>query len=93
MTTENAISIRPRRLTREEIRIDEAIQDKAATDPGFAAAYALIRVAENLGELSYATHLLGVGDAATPMGAVELLAGEVKVIGELLARMMTAARP
>lgn len=57
-----------RRLSREEIKTDEAIEDNPAVGAGFAMAYALIRVAENIGELRYATHRLGCADAATQWG-------------------------
>jgi hypothetical protein len=84
LESDNATVIRPRRLTQDEVRIDEAIQDQAAADPHFAQAYATLRLAEQLGEVKYALHLLGSADASSPLGAVEMLAGEVKTLGRIL---------
>jgi hypothetical protein len=58
-------------------KLKEHFAAEAAGDPGFAIAYALLELAE--AQRSTATHLkyLGVGDAATTMGAVEYLATQI----------------
>jgi hypothetical protein len=56
----------------------QIIVSKASSDGRFAIAAALLEIAE--AHHSLATHLkyLGVGNAATEMGAAEFLAGSIK---------------
>lgn len=58
--------------------LSEAIRAKAAGEGTFAIAWAIIRLAEAQRATATSLALLGKGDAATPMGALEMLAGEVK---------------
>jgi hypothetical protein len=48
-----------------------------AGDSAFAVAYAVLR-------LTHAVELLGTADAATPMGAIEMLAVEVKGVAKAI---------
>lgn len=59
--------------------IEDLFEDKArAGDGSFAVAYALLRMAEAQNATAAALRQLGTGDAATTMGAIELLAVEVR---------------
>ena len=64
--------------TMTDSRLKEHFAAKAADDPGFAIAYALLELAE--AQRNTATHLkyLGVGDAGTTMGAIEYLATQIR---------------
>jgi hypothetical protein len=72
---------------KNERRIDDVIEEKARTDSGYAIAYALLKVAE--AQKTVATHIkyLGVGDAATTMGAIEFLSVH---IGEKIDNLASA---
>jgi hypothetical protein len=48
-------------------------RDKAVTDPGYAIAYGLLALAEAQRETAEALRRLGNNDAATAMGALEML--------------------
>ena len=64
--------------TMTDSRLKEHFAAKAAGDPGFAIAYALLMLAQE--QQNTAVHLkyLGVGDAGTTMGAVEYLATQIR---------------
>lgn len=53
-------------------------------DPGWAVAFALLELAKAGDRIANALHRLGTADAATPMGAIELLASEVAEIAPQL---------
>ena len=63
--------------TMTDSRLKDHFAAKAADDPGFAIAYALLELAKE--QQNTAVHLkyLGVGDAATTMGAIEYLATQI----------------
>ena len=48
--------------------VEEAIEQKGARDPGFAIAYALMRVAESQDAIARALHELSRQDGAVEMG-------------------------
>jgi hypothetical protein len=59
--------------------IKDLFEDKARKgDAGFAIAYALIDLADAQDATAKALQRLGMGDAATRMGAIEGLAVEIK---------------
>jgi hypothetical protein len=58
--------------------IDEAIRVKAVRDPGFAIAYAILRLAAAQDYIGVQVKYLGNADAATPMGAIEALGAVIK---------------
>jgi hypothetical protein len=53
--------------------MDEFESRARAGDGQFAIAYAMMEVARAAKSAAYALERLGLGDAATPMGAIELL--------------------
>lgn len=54
--------------------ITDIFEDKArAGDGSFAIAFALMEIAREQKRVGYALERLGLGDAATPMGALEAL--------------------
>ena len=54
--------------------IETAIADKASRDGQFAIAYALLQCAREQRSIADAIRSLGLGDAASPMGAAEYMA-------------------
>jgi hypothetical protein len=52
-------------------KIDNAIEDMAMESAQWAQAYAMLRVATELGSLSIQVKYLGNGNASTQMGAIE----------------------
>lgn len=60
--------------------LDRIITERAEDNGAYAIAYALLRVADQIRKL-------GLNDAATSMGAVELLASEVAKIGPALSHL------
>jgi len=65
----------------------DLIEQEARTDSGYAIAYALLRIAEAQDRTATQLKYLGTGDAASTMGAVELLAMELKGVGQALAEI------
>jgi hypothetical protein len=69
--------------TSEEI--EKSILDEAETDSGFAIAYAVIKLADAVNSVAYQLKNLGVGNAATEMGAIEYLATQIAESGSKIA--------
>lgn len=68
-----------------EQHIQDFCEDKARNGDGaFAIAYALLELAEAQKNTATQLKFLGTGDAATTMGAIELLASEVKHVSEAI---------
>lgn len=65
--------------------LDRIIAQKAEADGAYAVAYGLLQVARAL-------HKLGVADAATPMGAIEALSGEVKGVASAIQGLADAVQ-
>ncbi|WP_148219197.1 hypothetical protein [Azospirillum sp. B510] len=65
-------------------KIEAAIEDRASRDGAFAVAYAITRLADAQLETAQALRKLGLNDATTRMGAVELLAREASRIADAL---------
>jgi hypothetical protein len=59
-------------------KLKEHFATKAASDPGFAIAYAVLVLAKAQQDTAVHLKYLGVGDAATTMGAVEYLAQQLR---------------
>lgn len=53
------------------LSLHDLIEDKARTDPGYAIAYALLKLAHAQESCAVQLKYLGNGDADTPMGAIE----------------------
>lgn len=75
--------------------IKDFFEDKARKgDAGFAVAYALIELADAQEATAKALQRLGMGDAATPMGAIENLSLEIKkaalFVGEAIEQAKSA---
>ena len=64
--------------------IEDLIEEKARADSGYAVAFALLRLADVQRRLVVEVNRLGNADAATPMGAIELLG---KTVGEKMEMM------
>ena len=62
----------------KDMRIEDLIEDRARSDGAYAIAYALLEQAEALKACASALRDIGIGNAATPMGGLELLAMEVR---------------
>lgn len=72
--------------------IKDFFEDRARKgDAGFAIAYALIDLTDAQEATAKALQRLGMADAATPMGAIETLALEVKNAARLLTEAMERA--
>lgn len=61
-------------MTAEDRQLEDAIRRRAMHDPGFAIAYAVLRLAAAQDRTAIWVKNLGTADAATPMGAIEALA-------------------
>lgn len=71
--------------------LENAIRDECeAGKPSFAIAYGLVRVAAAGEAIAHAIHRLGTADAATPLGAVEVLSGEVGRMADAIASVAEA---
>jgi len=57
--------------------LDRIITERAEDNGAYAIAYALLRVADQL-------KWLGTGDAATTMGAIEMVGAELQGVGNAL---------
>lgn len=59
--------------------IEDLCEDKARAGEGqFAIAFALLQIAREQRSVAYALKQLGLGDAASPMGALEYLSVTLK---------------
>jgi hypothetical protein len=65
-----------------DMTIEQIIGRKAKIDAFYAIAYALLEVAAAQRETAREINHLGVADAATPMGAIEVLADQVRRIAD-----------
>ena len=59
-------------------RVTDELKTRAGTDPGYAIAFALMRLASAQERTAMWLKHLGLADAATPMGALEIVAMEIK---------------
>jgi hypothetical protein len=66
------------------MHIHDIIEENAHDNAGYAIAYALLQLADAHRSAAIALRNLGTGNAATEMGVVEMLAGEVGRIAEAL---------
>jgi hypothetical protein len=62
--------------------IEAAIENEADTDSGFAIAYAIGKLAVAVDSVAYQLKSLGLGGAATQMGAIEYLATKIDEAGD-----------
>lgn len=73
-----------------EHELSTHIERRAATDPNYAIAYALLRLAKATESLATHVKYLGNGDAATAMGALEAfglhLGNKLDELGDKLSR-------
>lgn len=65
-------------------KLESAIEVLAGGDSLAAVAYAVLRLAEAQADVAAALRQLGLADAATPMGALEVLAKEVSGIASAI---------
>lgn len=63
---------------RENYKLYDLIEKKAATDSGFAIAFALLELVQEQKNMATQIKYLGNGDAATPMGAIEAFGVQFK---------------
>lgn len=74
------------------VHIEDLFEEKARKgDSGFAIAFALMRLARTNEKLAKATQDMGLGDASSPMGAIELLAKEVRDGAQAIEHALLAA--
>lgn len=66
-------------MTTNENELRDTIMERAVEDSGYAIAWAILRLTD---QVKY----LGVGDASSSMGAIEFLATQVKEAGDGVAR-------
>jgi hypothetical protein len=62
--------------------LEDHIEHRARTDGSYAIAFALLELARAQKDTAQALERLGTNDAATPMGAIEMLASEVKRVAD-----------
>lgn len=68
-----------------DVDLENMIEDEvAAGDAPYAIAYGLVRLAKGAEAIAHAIHRLGTADAATPMGAVEVLSKEVGRVADAM---------
>lgn len=60
--------------------IEDSFEELIGEDAGYAVAYAVLQLAKATDRVADQIMALGLGNAATPMGALELLSSEVKRI-------------
>jgi len=77
--------------TAPNVLFSELFASKARTDAGYAIAYALLQIADaqrqaayGQAEIASSLRKFGLGDPATPMGAIECLSIELRNLGEAL---------
>jgi len=75
-----------------ERELEEVICSRAAKDPGFAIAWALLELGQRQKEIAREINTLGFKDAATPFGAMELLGLEFRRIADALDGVARAIR-
>jgi hypothetical protein len=63
--------MKPATLDMTEHEIEQHFLGQAATDPGYAIAYALLRLADAQRHVATQIKFLGNGDATTKHGAIE----------------------
>lgn len=68
----------------KEVRIDAAIADRATEGPGYAIAFAILRLADAQHRCADELRRLGNADANTPFGAIEALGMQVGKVGEAI---------
>lgn len=81
--------------------VEEAIDNQAHREPGFAIAYALLRIADAQESVAVQLKYLGNGDAATTMGAIEAFGMHIgqridhltEVLGNALENLAEAVTP
>lgn len=72
----------------EQWKLEELFEERAAKGDGaFAIAHALLLLAKAQDRTATQLKNLGLADAATPMGAIEILSVEFKRIADSLDRM------
>jgi hypothetical protein len=64
--------------------IEEKVREKGPDAGLFAIAYALLELTEQSRKSANALERLGLNEAATPMGAIELLSSEVRRIANAM---------
>jgi hypothetical protein len=70
------------------VHFEDLCEDQGRSGDGrYAIAYALLQLASAQEHTARALERLGTADAATPMGAIELLAGEVKQVSQAIASL------
>ena len=57
----------------DDQEIEQSIASSAATESGYAIAYAILKLADACQSVATQLKYLGTGDAGTTMGAVEYL--------------------
>lgn len=72
------------RLLREDVDILVGLRNRALESPEWAQAYGTWRIATAIEQCARKLEKLGMGDAATPMGAIEMLAMEVKGVASVI---------
>jgi len=71
--------------------IEDLFEDKARKGDGsFAIAFALMQIARHQKSLAYQVQSLGLGNAASPMGATEFLATSVRDVGDAISSALQA---
>lgn len=68
----------------DDTKREIAIEARASADGAFAIAFALLRMTDAFKGIAGALHRLGTADAATPMGAIEVLSGEVGRVADAI---------
>lgn len=76
------------------MHIQDQFEDLARKGDGaFAIAYALLELANQQRRTAVGIERLGLGDAATPMGAIELLSKGLNDSGERIADAIRSLAP
>lgn len=66
------------------LHLHDVIEERARTDGSYAIAHALLKLAEAQSRTAHSLERLGLNEASSSMGAVELLSSELKRIADHL---------
>lgn len=79
----------PTKAQIEKYSTEKAIDEMAKYDSGFAIAAAIFELASANNSIAKQISNLGTGNAATPMGAIEFLACQIKESSQIIASAMS----
>lgn len=77
-------------MNREAYRMMENFEEEAGSNAAYAIAYAIMQLASQQAETARQINALGLANAATPMGALEVISIEFKAMAAALQDIASA---